>query len=164
MIRILVILFALLCGCAGTNRTIGSTRIPDSSNNREVIKTIESYRVAVEKKDIQKLLLMTASSYTEDRGSIRPKDHYGRAQLPAELRDFFSKAEDIRYSLRYEKIKWDCPEGKDGDYCRAMVEVKIDASFTLENALGQPSRIDKQDQNRLILIWVDEQWKFEEGM
>jgi hypothetical protein len=48
--------------------------------------------------------------------------------------------------------------------CRASVDVLIDASFTVANAIGQPKRPDKRDQNELILEWDGRRWLFLSGM
>ena len=40
----------------------------------------------------------------------------------------------------------------------------IDASFTVTNAYGKPSRPDKRDQNQLVLEWDGKRWMFLSGM
>jgi hypothetical protein len=48
--------------------------------------------------------------------------------------------------------------------CKAAVDVLIDASFTITNAVGQPKRPDKRDQNELLLEWDGRRWLFLSGM
>ena len=45
-----------------------------------------------------------------------------------------------------------------------IVDVLVDASFTVANAVGQPKRPDKRDQNQLVLEWDGHRWLFLSGM
>ena len=64
-----------------------------------------------------------------------------------------AKASDIRYSLRYLAVHQECT-GELRSGCKAAVDIMIDASFTIANAMGQPKRPDKRDQNQLNLEWT----------
>ena len=46
----------------------------------------------------------------------------------------------------------------------STVDVLIDASFTIANVAGKPSRPDKRDQNQLLLEWDGRRWLFLSGM
>ena len=170
----LVIALVATAACGGRQRTVGGTRIPDTSINRGIIDTIEAYRQAVERRDAPTLLLMASPKYHEDSGTVTGGDDYGIAKLNVVLQDRFQKADDIRFSMRYVAIRKACPGGRASDDlvggCKALVEVLVDASFTVLDARGQERRPDKRDQNQLELEWTCDQkaggckWMFLSGM
>jgi len=161
-------------GCGARQRTVGGTRIPDTSVNRGILDTIEAYRQAVERRDAPALMLMASPKYKEDSGTITSGDDYGVERLGTVLQTRFQKAEDVRFSMRYVSIHRACPGGHSSDDlvagCRAQVEVLIDASFTVVDARGQERRPDKRDQNMFELEWSCAQkgngckWLFLGGM
>ena len=157
--------------CGGRQRTVGGTRIPDTAVNRGIIDTIEAYRQAVERRDTQALMLMASPKYREDSGTVTGGDDYGINKLGTVLSTRFLKAEDIRYSMRYVSVRKACPGGHGDDLvpgCKALVEVLIDASFTVIDARDQPRRPDKRDQGAFELEWTCDggacKWLFVSGM
>lgn len=169
-----LVIAALAIACGGRQRVVGGTRIPDTALNRGILDAVEAYRQAVERRDASALLLMAAPSYHEDSGTIGVKDDYGITKLKTVLETRFQKADDIRYSMRYVAIHHACPGGRSRDDlapgCRALVEVLLDASFTVVDARDQERRPDKRDQNLLELEWTcgaDKatcKWMFVSGM
>jgi hypothetical protein len=159
-------------GCGGRQRTVGNTRIADTSINRGIIDTIEAYRQAVERRDAPALLLMASPKYREDSGTITSGDDYGIKKLGTVLETRFQKAEDIRFSMRYVAVRRACPGGGDDlvEGCKALVEVLVDASYTVIDARNQERRPDKRDQNQFELEWSCNQqaggckWLFVSGM
>jgi hypothetical protein len=172
------IFFALaivaVAACGGGQRHVGGTRIPDTAVNRGILDTIEAYRQAVEQKDTQRLLLMASPKYHEDSGTVTGGDDYGADRLAEVLQTRFVKAEDIRFSMRYVAVRKMCPRGHASDDlvpgCKAMVEVLLDASYTVVDARGVPRRPDKRDQNAFELEWSCDakgggcKWLFVSGM
>ena len=73
-----------------------------------------------------------------------------------------TQASEIRYTMRYMGVSQECKELAAG--CKATVDVLIDASFTIQNAMGKASRPDKRDQNQLLLEWNGSRWMFLAGM
>jgi hypothetical protein len=142
---------------------VAGTKVPYSENNKSVLTACEEYRQAVERADADALMLMAAKQYWEDSGTPSGSDDYGYDGLRNVLMARLQQASDIRYSMRYLAVHQACP----GDLkvgCRASVDVMIDASFTITNALGQPKRPDKRDQNELVLEWDGHRWLFISGM
>jgi hypothetical protein len=174
-ITALAIAIMAIAACGGRQRKVGGTRIPDTAINRGIIDTIEAYRQAVERRDTQALMLMASPKYREDSGTVTGGDDYGVKKLATVLQTRFQMAEDIRYSMRYVSIHKACPGSKGGDDvypgCKALVEVLIDASFTVVDARGQPRRPDKRDQGAFELEWQCDdkgsgscRWLFVSGM
>ncbi|HEY1816375.1 MAG TPA: hypothetical protein VGG74_28710 [Kofleriaceae bacterium] len=160
---LLLVLIAATSACAAKVTYVQGTRIPFSQANKSVLDAVEQYRLAVERGDADGLMLMAAKQYWEDSGTPTGADDYGYDGLRNVLLTRLNKASDIRYSMRYMEVRQTCPkELKPG--CRAAVDVLIDASFTIADALGKPERPDKRDQNELVLEWDGHRWLFLSGM
>lgn len=162
----LLVLVVLGSACASRVQTIPGTKIPDNENNREVIEAVEQYRLAVERKDTAALLLMASKSFWEDGGTPTGSDDYGYDGLRQVLEQRFSRASDIRYSMRYMNIYQRCQGGAEDSKkgCRAYIDVMIDASFSVVDALGNTIRRDMRDQNQLVLEWNGDKWQFLSGL
>jgi hypothetical protein len=153
----------LLAACAHEAHYVAGTRVPYTTSNDSVLKACEEYRLAVERADVDALMLMAHKQYWEDSGTPSGSDDYGYEGLRNVLLTRLPKASDIRYSLRYVAVNQQCA----GDLragCKAAVDVLIDASFTITDALGKPKRPDKRDQNQLVLEWDGHRWLFLSGM
>ena len=162
MKRLAVVLAMLGSACAAKVNYVAGTKIPFSNNNKSVLGACEEYRLAVERGDADGLMLMAHKQYWEDSGTPSGSDDYGIEGLRNVLLTRLQKASDIRYSMRYVAVHQQCGELKPG--CRAAVDVLIDASFTIANAIGRPIRPDKRDQNQLVLEWDGHRWLFLSGM
>ena len=148
--------------CAHPVSYIPGTKVPFSDMNKSVLDTCEEYRLAVERGDADALMLMAHKQYWEDSGTPSGSDDYGIEGLRTVLLTRLTKASDIRYSIRYVNVRQQCTQLAPG--CRAAVDIMIDASYTIPNAIGRPSRPDKRDQNQLVLEWDGHRWLFLSGM
>ena len=164
MTRLSVLLaIAAFAACAHGGSYVPGTKVPYSAPNKSVLEACEEYRLAVERGDADALMLMAHPQYWEDSGTPSGSDDYGYEGLRNVLLTRLLKASDIRYSMRYMSVSQQCAgDLKPG--CRAAVDVLIDASFTVTNAYGKPSRPDKRDQNQLVLEWDGRRWLFLSGM
>jgi len=161
MLRLCVVLS--IAACAAPVHYVPGTRVPYSAANDSVLKACEEMRLAVERGDYDQLMLMVHKQYWEDSGTPSGSDDYGYDGLRTVLTTRLPKASDIRYSMRYVGVHQQCP----GDLkagCRAAVDVLIDASFTITDALGKPKRPDKRDQNQLVWEWDGHRWLILSGM
>ena len=159
---LLLITAISLGACAHQVRYVPGTRVVYSDANKSVLDACEQYRLAVERGDVDALMLMAHKQYWEDSGTPSGSDDYGVEGLRNVLLTRLPKASDIRYSMRYVAVRQQCTELKAG--CRAAVDVLIDASYTIANAIGRPIRPDKRDQNQLVLEWDGHRWLFLSGM
>ena len=148
-------LVALAAGCSSTSSYIRGTRVADTPENRTIIGVIERYRLAVESKNTPALMKMAAKGYWEDGGTPSGADDYGYDGLREVLTGRFMRADEIRYSMKYVKVR------RQGQ--RAYVEVIIDASYTISTSQGE-QRMDQRDQNEIVLEWDGEHWMFVSGM
>jgi hypothetical protein len=152
-------------GHAGGN--IPGSHVPDTQANRDILEVVENYRLALEDRKADVLQRMTSPHYWEDDGTAAGSDDWGYSKLGGDVRSRFLKARDIRYSLRYMNVERRCPHGHNGNEgCIALIDVLVDASFTVTNARGDEERRDMRDQNQLVLEWDkdDNSWKFVAGM
>jgi len=170
MIRTFLVL-ATLASCAHQAHYVPGSRIPYSEANKSVLDACEEYRLAVERADIDKLMLMADKQYWEDSGTPSGSDDYGYEGLRQVLMTRLTHASDIRYSVRYMDVQQSCgnslhaPDEQHGvPPCRANVAILIDASFTIADPFGKPKRMDKRDQNELQLQWDGHRWLFVAGM
>ncbi|HTJ47098.1 MAG TPA: hypothetical protein VL463_33585 [Kofleriaceae bacterium] len=155
-------ILAGLAACTAHAQYIAGTKIPDNDVNHSVLGVVEAYRMAVEKGDAQALVLMASPKYSEDSGTPTIVDDYGFDGLQGVLASRFKEARDIRYSMKYVSIKATCAAPEAG--CQAKVAVLIDASYTITDARGQARRLDKRDQNELVLEYTGDKWLFLSGM
>ena len=162
MTRLFVLLFAI-SACAAEVKYVPGTKVPYSPNNDSVLKAVEDYRLAVERADVDALMLMADKQYWEDSGTPSGSDDYGYDGLRNVLLTRLPRASEIRYTMRYVNVKQSCPGDLKPD-CFASVDVLIDASFTISDPLGKPERPDKRDQNQLVLRWDGHRWLFLSGM
>lgn len=162
---LLVVVALALAGCGAQKQTyVAGTKVPYSAPNKSVLERCEEYRLAVERGDADALMLMAHPQYWEDSGTPSGSDDYGYEGLRNVLLTRLLKASDIRYSMRYVAVHQQCPANDLKPGCRASVDVLIDASYTVTNAYGKPSRPDKRDQNQLVLEWDGRRWLFLSGM
>jgi hypothetical protein len=164
---LLFLVFAVLAvaGCAKKNGTfVAGTKVPYSAPNKAVLDACEEYRLAVERADVDALMLMVHQQYWEDSGTPSGSDDYGSEGLRNVLMTRLPRATDIRYSVRYIGVNQQCKGDDLKAGCRAAVDVLVDASFTITNVHGKSVRPDKRDQNQFVLEWDGRRWLFLSGM
>ncbi len=160
----LAALATVTSACGGKAQYVPGTRVPYTAANQSVLNAVEQYRLAVEERDAQKLLLMAhKTKYWEDSGTPSGSDDYGYEGLVNVLATRLQKATEIRYSVRYMKVSQQCPNELTAG-CQAAVDVIVDASFTIQNVQGKQVRPDKRDQNQFLLEWDGSRWLFISGM
>lgn len=93
----------MLTGCA--RQLIPNTDIEDTHDNRVVIEFCETYRRAVERRDVSRLLSLAHPDYYEDGGSVDASDDLDRVGLQGYLEERFVQAKSIRYEMHYRAIE-----------------------------------------------------------
>jgi len=146
-------------GC-GHGRFLPGTTIPATDTNREIIDTIEEYRVRLMDKNVEGLLLLASEKYFEDGGTPQPNDDYGYSGLSQILGSRLQRVESIRYDIQYKSIRI-VPDG------RAEVEAFLSGAFELQGETGDRYR-RVNDYHRFILerstTGGSAKWKFVSGM
>ena len=152
-------LAAVGVGC-GHGRYFPGTTILATEANREIIDTIEDYRMRLIEKNVEGLLLLASEKYFEDGGTPQPNDDYGYSGLAEILTHRLNRVESIRYDIQYKSIRIT----SDG---RAEVEAFLSGAFELQGETGDRYR-RVNDFHRFILerstTGGSAKWKFVSGM
>jgi hypothetical protein len=98
----LVALVALISACAKTY--IPNTDVEDTGANRSVIEFCETYRHALEDKNVGQLVKLMSPGYFEDGGNTKPEDDADYDAIRGFLTGDFLKKTGIRYEIRYRRI------------------------------------------------------------
>jgi len=142
-----------LVGCK--KQMIPNTTVPDTPFNRRVIAFCERYRLAVEEKNVGALLVLASPDYYEDGGTPVGDDDFDYEGLREVLISRFSKIKTIRYDIKYRRIT------VEGD----IINVDYTYSASFQVTVGtQDHWFRKVEDNRLVLVQIDDQFKILGGM
>ena len=150
-------LSVLTVGVTACSKTyIPNTDVEDTGANREVIEFCETYRHAMEDKNVVQLIKLMSPGYFEDGGNTRGEDD---ADFDA-MRDFltgdFLKTTGIRYEIRYRRITF--TERK-----HIYIDYTYAAAYRLPGVKGEEWRHTVAD-NRLDLVPDGDTYKIIAGM
>lgn len=157
--------FALSTLVACNHDFIPNTQVEDSDFNRQVIDYCESYRHAVERRNIPGLLKMADAKYYEDGGTVDTSDDLDLAGLEAYLNLNFKKTSQIRYEIFYRDISF-------GRANQVYVDYTYSASYKVPLPLPtEPGAAPLPDvwrrrvaDNRLELVRDGEKFRILSGM
>jgi len=144
--------------------TIPGTEIPDSEDNREILRVLERYRVAFVRRDAAGVLATAHPTYYDPAGTDDPEDDIAYEDLGPMLRERMAQIASIRFTIDYLEI-----HHVDD---RAVVKVWIDASFRLhpivDGELGavrvESAHSRKQDHSQFELLRDDKAWRITKGL
>jgi hypothetical protein len=137
-------------------RYIPNTDVEDTAENRKVVEFCESYRKAVERRNIGFLLSLADESYYEDGGNIDAADDIDFAGLRSFLETKFRDTKGIRYEIRYRRVE----VTKDK---KIFVDYTYSASYKIPGGTEEVWRRQVAD-NRLELIPVEDSYRVIAGM
>jgi hypothetical protein len=139
------VLCAVVAGAAGCQPPlIPNTDVEDTDENRRVIEFCETYRRAVERRDIPKLIKMAHADYYENGGTVDTSDDMDRTALNEYLEEKFADTRGIRYEIRYRRVGA-------GRHNLVFVDYTFSASYKVKTEDGMAWRRNVED-NRLELI------------
>jgi len=169
--RLRQLLFALLAfgllspvvACKDTP-TIPGTEIPDTEDNRDILRVLERYRTSFVRRDAAGVLSTADPSYYDAAGTDDPTDDIAYSELAPMLRERLAQLEAIRFTIDYLEIS----VVQD----RAVVKVWIDASFQLRsiadpetgNVRVQARHTRKQDHAMFELVNDSGAWRITKGL
>ncbi|MFO0613401.1 MAG: nuclear transport factor 2 family protein [Polyangiaceae bacterium] len=128
-------------GCS--KNYIPNTDVPDSKENRKLIAFCETYRKAVQRKDVAKILELISPDYYEDGGNLDAADDLDYAGVKDYLEDRFQDASGIRYEIRYRRIL------KERDHI--LIDYTFTSSWRIPIGAGEEWQ-RKVDDNRLEIV------------
>jgi hypothetical protein len=149
------IVLSLLSG-ACAREYIPNTDVEDNEFNRKVVDFCESYRHAVERRNVGMLLKLADQKYYEDGGTSDTSDDLDYAGLKEYLDGKFRDVKAIRYEVRYREVT----RGRNDE---VYVAFTYSASYKIPTAKGDVWRRRVAD-NRLELLPDGEQFRIVAGM
>lgn len=155
---------ALASGGCKDAPTIPGTEIPDTDENREILRVVERYRTAFVRRDAAGVLATAHPTYYDEAGTDDPADDVQYEELGPMLRSRMAQVESIRFTIDYLEINVVDD--------RAVVKVWIDASFRLAPIMDDESgevRVEsehsrKQDHAMFELIRDGSTWRITRGL
>lgn len=136
-----------LFGSACT-RYIPNTTVPDNEENRAILDFMESYRHAVEDRNVGALLSMAHAQYLDDVGTPTGDDDLDYGTLQGRLSAWGSRVSEIRFEIRYHRVS---TEGE-----RIFVEYRYTASFKMPNTGGEPRWSRRVADARAVLTRTED--------
>jgi hypothetical protein len=144
--------------------TIPGTEIPDTDENREILRVLERYRTAFVRRDAAGVLATAHPTYYDTAGTDDPDDDIEYEQLGPMLRERMAQLDSIRFTIDYLEINVVDD--------RAVVKVWIDASFRLTPIIDTESgeiRVEaehsrKQDHSMFELLREGSAWRITKGL
>ena len=148
-------LFFLMVACGPAY--IDGTTVPDNPTNRDLLDTVETYRQAVEARDVEVLGQIVSRAYFENSSTTaEDEDDYGYEELLRKtmpiLRDNIKK---VVYRLKIDGVKV--------DGARASVFVNFDLQCQYVEG-GLEGWSTAKDRNRLDFVLEDGRWKIIAGL
>lgn len=144
--------------------TIPGTEIPDTEENRDILRVLERYRTSFVRRDAAGVLATAHPSYYDGAGTDDPTDDIEYSELGPILRERLAQLEAIRFTIDYLEVN----VVQD----RAVVKVWIDASFQLRSIVDDQSglvRVEgrhtrKQDHAMFELLRDNGAWRITSGL
>lgn len=140
--------------CAPT--MIPGTRIEDSKENRTVLEVIGAYKVAVEARSVEGVLVLCSERYYEDNANNDPSDDYGYNDLRTKvLPETFRRLSELRLELDVKAVK---VEKK-----KAYAEIRFQYQAKMALPAGEKWHADTE-LNRLEFEQEDGKWRIVKGL
>ena len=139
---LLLVTIAALGGCT---RDIPNTTVPDTADNREVIEFMETYRRALEDRNVATLVGMTSPRYLDLSGTPNGDDDVDFDTLSASLPTLFARVEDVRFEIKYRHVIF-----READ---VLVEFRYTASWLIADHRDENQWRHKVEDKRMVLEW-----------
>lgn len=146
-------LFMLTTGCGAS--MIPNTDVEDNAENREIIEFMESYRHAVEDRNIGKLLKLASPDYYDDSGTPNAEDDVDYESLAQKLATWKERLIKVRYEIRYRRVT----RVRE----RIFVDFTYTGSFQLKTVEGEHA-VRRLEDNRIVLAEKDDSFEIVSGM
>ncbi len=132
-IALLALAVAMIAGCAGRQ---ASSPIPDTEEAREILGVIESYRSAMEARDVDAILAIASRDYLDRMGTPDPDDDIYFIDLEDKLAADFDQVRRIRLDIQVIGIELH-EEATEGDGPLASVRYRYDVRYQLSMPSGE---------------------------
>lgn len=143
-LRWMVVLgFGAVLGFGCAKETIPNTFVEDTRENREVVDFVETYRLAVEKRNVAKLVGMASKDYFDDMGTPSGDDDVDYDALKEGLAAMREEVLSARYQISYRGLTYASND-------RVLVDVLYTGWFRVQTPDG-PSWRRRLEPHRLVL-------------
>lgn len=92
----------LMGGCK--SRVLPSTNVSPTKDNKRVVKFLEQYKSAVEKRSVDAVMELIAKDYADNMGSEDPALHVNYLTLKERLEKALPRIQDVRLGLFVQHI------------------------------------------------------------
>ncbi len=152
-ISLAAILTATLAGCS--RDYLPNTSVEDTAENRRILEFVDSYRKAVESRDMARLLSLTSVNYFDDMGTPVGDDDIDYESLRKGLKRLQKEVLDARYQIRYKGVTY--LEN------RALVDILYTGWFRVNTEEG-PQWRRRLAPHRLVVALESGRYKIVSGM
>lgn len=155
--RAFLIMTLLALGACAHDK-IPNTDVEDSPEARDVITFVETYRTAVIKRDVRKLVSLAAADYFDDMGTPQGDDDVDLEGLEQRLKETFGPdLLSVHYDIKYRDVVF-LPT-------KVLVDYTYIGRFRVNSMDGQPRWERRLADNRMILTKEkDGRYKIASGM
>ncbi len=100
-----------LSGCR--SRTLPSTNVPPTRDNKLIVAFLEQYKTALEKRSVEGIMELVAKDFSDNMGSEDPALHLDYLGLKEKLETTMPRIQDLRLGMfvqhiaKLEKEKWE---------------------------------------------------------
>lgn len=145
-----------LGGACSSVAQIPGTTVADTKQNRGIVELLEQYKMRLQERNVEGLMLLASDKYREDSGTPAADDDYGYQELQQRLARTLARVKSVRYEIKYRNIRFENE--------LAHVEVYITGAFELASESGDRYR-RVSDYHRFVLEPAPhDKWKFVAGM
>ena len=147
----------IVTGGACAHDPIPNTDVADTSENREVLEFLETYREALVERDVPALLRLVHPDYFDDNGTPSAQDDIDYETLQSKLELWAERLEDVRHDIRYRNVMY-------SETNRVLVDYTYTGRFRVIGPDGEPRWARRLDNNRIILARQGDGYRILSGM
>ena len=147
--------FALLGAC-NKAKLIPNTQVADTPVNRDILRTVEKYRRAVERRNAAEILALVHPSYQDAAGTPDASDDIDYEGLKQILTHQLKHTSKIRLRIEYQHV---AIKGRE-----AEVDTYVDGTFVYDIPNANPRWRRLTDYNRFRLLRDGKRWQFISGL
>ena len=151
-----LILFPLIAFGCGPKLIPGlNIELADTPDHRELLKVLDAFGQAYERKDIDGLVGLASKNFFETSGSSDTDDDYGYDGLRDHFTEHFKMVDKIKLEMQLKDVKM---EGE-----QALVDYRYVTRYLMKRPSGDKWKLT-DDINRMKLAKEEGQWKILSGM
>ena len=98
-----IVIGITLSGC--TKRTLPSTNVPPTRENKKIVAFLEQYKTVLEKRSVEAILELVAKDFSDNMGSEDPSLHLDYLALKERLETTMPRIQDLRLGMFVQHIE-----------------------------------------------------------